>query len=171
MFTTSSSDNILTIGGSNNNVNVGTNNSSATVNVGGSSSIVDINCSFAAIRGLRTLISTNTAEFANYISTPNTNIPPAQDNCYYMLPFSTTQNMLFQWGFVVDQATPTVTFKFAFADEPYLFITKYNNGGGNSAVINQSSLTSTSFVCDTSTGSTDKSSFNWLAMGLYTIPG
>jgi hypothetical protein len=178
-----STQNNMTIGSSGNStINISTTTTSTTsivigaspaggtstgsgVNIGGTSSNSKVN-----IRGLDTLInSTNTdsSTFARNINYPTYS---NNNNCFYMLPFSSNQNLLIQWGFVNtpnNKTNVTVTFQISFANTPYVFLTKYNDGGsGRSAVIVSSDLNNQQFTADTAIGDSDaKSDFNWLAIG------
>jgi hypothetical protein len=168
-----SSTNTLTLGSSDNTtINIGTTATNPTINIGTTVTTPPVTTTIrigvtgddnpVLIRGLDPLISSTTGFFADYREI--TDAFSQNMNCYYLLPYTTTTNILIQWGQVPDMATTTYNFKLAYNSIPYLFATKYNNGG--SVTLGIISASQSSFQIDSSIGSTDKSTFNWLAIGL-----
>jgi len=134
-------------------------NSANTLNLGKNTGSVNI-------RGLDLLISSTTSNFASF--TPNSGDGTGSARqCFYLLPFSTTQNLLVQWGFVPDITTSTITFNlpYRYDSVPYLYATKYSNGSQNNPLSIQS-VGAFNFTIDSSQGSSDEASFCWLAIGL-----
>jgi len=159
-----SGTNILTLGNNNNTtVNIGTTATNPTINIGVSGDDNPV-----LIRGLDPLISSTTGFFASYRNI-NSGFNSTQ-NSYYMLPFSTSQNLLIQWGYVPEgNANDTITFQLRYNNNnsnPYMFVTRYNDGSNDTPVIVASSLSTTSFVIDSAVGDPNKCSYNWLAIGL-----
>ena len=173
-----STDNILTLGSSTNttmnigiasmSLNIGTAGTNANINIGtaGTNPTVNIGMprSRVSIRGLDPLISSITSDFANYIALASTFTNST--NCFYCLPFDATRNIVIQWGHLSDRAVTTVNFQLFYneGETPYLFATKYNNGG--SAALGIVFVNTSGFQIDSSVGITDEASFNWLAIGI-----
>lgn len=140
---------------------------STTVNIN-SANILNLgkNTGAVNIRGLDLLFTSDTAQFASY--TPGADNGPSFNStttCFYLLPLSTTQNLLIQWGYVNDSQTATRNFARPYASTPYLYCTKYNNGNNVSPALIES-VSSTNFRIDSEGGNYDKSSFTWLAIGV-----
>ena len=149
----------LTLGNnSNTTINIGTTASNPTINIGVANQNNPV-----LIRGLDPILSSNTPSFANY--RPISSGYTSGLNSYYVLPFSTSQNLLIQWGQVPDTVgVANIPFQISYNVEPFMFVGKINNGGSGAPVIN--AVTTTTYQIDSSRGDFDKSSFNWLAIGL-----
>ena len=155
-----SSTNTLTLGSSDNTtINIGTTATNPTINIG-----VTGDDNPVLIRGLDPLITSATSLFARY---RDSTAGFAQNtNCLYFLPFNTTTNILIQWGQIPDMDTTTYTFQLSYNSPPYLYITRFNqSSSGAASVIN--SVSSTNFQVDSVFGIDNKSTFNWLAIGLF----
>ena len=161
-----SSTNTLTLGNSTNTtINIGTTATNPTINIGVTG---DDNPVF--IRGLDPLITSNMASFAQYVLYPNQSGTPS--TCCYLLPLSTTQDLMIQWGHFPDVPSAALSTVFfapfnfrspPYSSPPYAFVTNFTGGSGSSARIN--SVTTDNMVVDSGVGNSDKSSFFWLAIG------
>ncbi len=147
-------------------INIG-NSSSTTVNINSANTLnLGKNGGAVNIRGLDLLFTSTTTNFADISTTadPTNNIQSLNN---YLLPYDLSNNLLIEWGsYPKPDGNVSTTFNFipAFNSTPYVYVTKYNNGGVNMPVI--ASVTSTTCIIDSSQGDTDKASFNWIAIGL-----
>jgi hypothetical protein len=116
------------------------------------------------INGLAMLFSSTTNNFASITSCQGPNYGSLLQS-WYKLPYTTTQDLLIQWGFLPDEEDKTISFPISFSDTPYMFGTRYNNGSNNANLVIVN-VSSTEFEIDSAITSTDKASFNYLAIGL-----
>jgi hypothetical protein len=153
-----SSTNTLTLGNSSNTtINIGTTSTNPTINIG-----VTGDDNPVLIRGLDPLITSTTDLFAFYRAFTDTF--SIDENSYYYLPFSTTQNILIQWGYVPDLPTTTIIFEKPYISTPYAYVTNFIGGTGGPARIN--AITNVNITIDSNVGDTNKAPYNWLAIGL-----
>lgn len=153
-------------------------NSAATLNLGSTSGTVNVSPSTlnlgstnstVNIRGLPMLFTSNTSNFASITSMPAfvDGRPPAVADVksYYMLPYTTTENLLIQWGYVADTTNKQVTFPMVYTGNPYVFGTPYFDGSETANLVIDN-VEPSYFQIDTADGSSDRASFNWIAIGL-----
>lgn len=128
----------------------------ATLNLGNSSGTV-------TMKGINIPFETNYA-ICNNNATTGSDTTDKIGYCF--LPFSTTQYLIFRWGYRKDPGDgndTTVTFSFPFDTVPFVFATKWEGGQGSVVI---KTISTAGFTCDSSLGSTGKAAINWLAIGL-----
>lgn len=158
----SSTNTTINIGIDSNVVNIGTSQdgNNPSINIG--INTLNSNTNPVRIRGLDPLITANTGSFANFV--PNSFNGTLQIQCYYLLPYDTSRNILIQWGFAPDTPTSFVAFNKPFLDLPYVYLTSFIGGQGGIARIDV--LTNSNMTVDSNVGDDNKAPYNWLAIGL-----
>jgi len=148
-----STSSTLNVGdGTSSTVNI---NSATTLNLGSTSGTVNV-------RGLPMLFSSTTSNFASITSLY---YAAGVTQSWYKLPYSTSQDLLIQWGYVSDRENTNVNFQISYTDTPYMFLTQYNDGSYDANIV-INNVQPSFFQADTGFGSGNKSSFNYLAIGL-----
>ena len=117
--------------------------------------------------------------YASFIGGASSGTNANIKDCYCLLPYSTTQYLMVRWGYRPDPGdnNPTdVSFNTTspslipgatpFGSIPYVFVTKYDGGGGYALV---ETISTSNFVCNSSKNDNNKSAINWLAIGVINI--
>ncbi len=136
-------------------------NTSSTLNLGGSSN-VNINSSLGnvnitsgsgvrgvSINGVPLILSSATGVFASLSSLDNINYTYSSN--YYLLPYTTTQNFMIQWGCIPNPGSGNLsytTFPVKFASIPYVFAQQYSTQGGQNNNIYVSGVSTTDVTID-----------------------
>jgi hypothetical protein len=162
----------LNLGGSS-NVNI--TSSFGNVNITGTGGNVNITSGSGArgvsINGVPLILSSATGNFAS-ITGLDYNLYSAN---YYLLPYTTTQNFLIQWGYALDpnsNVSTVITFPIAFAAVPYVFAQQYagtslsSASNNNIVVVN---VTETDVSINSAYSNQDKYPISWIAFGIYNI--
>lgn len=137
-------------------------NSATTLNLGSTDSTVNI-------RGLPMLFTSITNNFAS-LSSLSYSIATSN---YYALPYSSTHNLIIQWGFKGPDSDGFVKVNFTLSYEgtPYVFAQQYRGGtsisgstsSNNNIVIED--ITPTGVKIDTAVNNQAKWNCAWLALG------
>lgn len=154
-------------------------NSAATLNLGSTSGTVNVSPSTlnlgstdstVNIRGLPMLFTSITSNFAS-LSSLSYSIATSN---YYALPYSSTHNLIIQWGFKAPDPADgfvKVNFSPSYDGTPYVFAQQYRGGtsiGGSTSSNNNiviEDITPTGVRIDTAVNNQAKWNCAWLALG------
>lgn len=150
---------------------IGDNNSS-TVNIN------DASLSTLNLGNATTSTNINTIKMP-YSSSPFANCPdgppdPAFSavNGFYKLPYSSTQYLLFQWGFVPapSNTISIVEFVLTYNTIPFVYATRFSDSDSAASLgiytDNSVKVTTLGFQVNSAINNNNKASINWFAIGL-----